>query len=837
MNKFEVLRKYFGYPDFREGQEVLIDSILSGQDVLGIMPTGAGKSICYQVPALLLPGITLVISPLISLMKDQVQALNQAGIHAAYINSSLSETQISKALRLAAAGQYKIIYVAPERLETYEFLQFALQAGISMLTVDEAHCISQWGQDFRPSYLKIVQFIRQLRNRPVLSAFTATATEKVKEDIVCVLGLASPRVLVTGFDRKNLYFAVETPRKKDDYVMEYVREHQQESGIIYCATRKNVDQVCERLKAEGIAVTKYHAGLGGEERRQNQEAFIYDQSPVMVATNAFGMGIDKSNVRYVIHYNMPQSLENYYQEAGRAGRDGERAECILLYHAQDVAVNRYLIENKAPDPERTREEIAQIRERDEERLRIMTYYCMTTECLREYILRYFGERVHMRCENCSSCNREYEEVDVTQAAQKVIACILDFRQRYGINVISGTLAGANRAKLREYGAFEHETYASLREMSEPQIKQVINQMLTEGLLWVTNDKYAVLKVSREAEEVRRGERRVILKQAKEDLQKLAAGNTSSRKMRKSDILNSKGLELFERLRALRTEIAREESLPPYIIFSDKTLVDMCVKAPLEKQEMMMVNGVGENKYARFGERFLAAVREYTGGVREKYYFGDAGELAAQEPVVQHTVQSTASKKRKVDFYLTREQAAQFPYAEKYLAAEIGERLNQLRDPETVKKTSGAELLRKLQAMDYAGQTYQDGMRRRYVTEKGKAAGMYLGPRISKKGTEYEDIYFGPQAQQMIVSMVSGDGMLQQPADTGGSEMPGIREAGAGNFAAGWMEGTEEAGMDSEDALARWEAQEDRYGADDLDDWGEEPDVFVPADWRSEYGFI
>lgn len=298
MDKYDILKKYFGYPDFREGQELLIDSILNGRDVLGIMPTGAGKSICYQVPALLLSGITLVISPLISLMKDQVQALNQAGVHAAYINSSLSESQISKALRLAAVGQYKIIYVAPERLETYEFLQFAQQAEISMLTVDEAHCISQWGQDFRPSYLKIVQFIRRLEKRPILSAFTATATEKVKEDIACVLGLMEPQALVTGFDRKNLYFAVETPRKKDSYLMQYVKEHKGESGIIYCATRKNVDLVCDRLRAEGIAATKYHAGLGAEERRQNQEDFIYDRCPVMAATNAFGMGIDKSNVRY-----------------------------------------------------------------------------------------------------------------------------------------------------------------------------------------------------------------------------------------------------------------------------------------------------------------------------------------------------------------------------------------------------------------------------------------------------------------------------------------------------------------------------------------------------------
>ncbi|MDE6739835.1 MAG: RecQ family ATP-dependent DNA helicase, partial [Lachnospiraceae bacterium] len=420
MDKLNTLKKYFGYSAFREGQEVLIDNILQGRDVLGIMPTGAGKSICYQIPALLLSGITLVISPLISLMKDQVHALNQAGIHAAYINSSLNESQISKALRLAVAGQYKIIYVAPERLETYEFMQFARQAEISMVTVDEAHCISQWGQDFRPSYLKIVQFIRKLEKRPVISAFTATATENVKEDIVCVLGLNDPYVLVTGFDRKNLYFAVETPAGKDKYVLKYIGEHEAESGIIYCATRKNVDTLYDKLRAEGIAVTKYHAGLSGEERRQNQEDFIYDKSPVMIATNAFGMGIDKSNVRYVIHYNMPQSPENYYQEAGRAGRDGERAECILLYSAQDVMINRFLLENKEQKGEYTREEMEAIAERDEERLRMMIYYCLTTDCLREYILRYFGEHGAGHCGNCRNCLREYEQIDVTEAAVKII---------------------------------------------------------------------------------------------------------------------------------------------------------------------------------------------------------------------------------------------------------------------------------------------------------------------------------------------------------------------------------------------------------------------------------
>ena len=590
------------------------------------MPTGAGKSICYQIPALLLPGITLVISPLISLMKDQVQALNQAGIHAAYINSSLSESQISKALKLAAGGQYKIIYVAPERLETYEFMQFARQTEISMLTVDEAHCISQWGQDFRPSYLKIVQFIDRLERRPVISAFTATATENVKEDIVCVLGLNAPYVLVTGFDRKNLYFAVETPARKDNYIMDYIREHNAESGIIYCTTRKNVDKLYGRLLAEGVAVTRYHAGLDGGERRQNQEDFIYDKCPVMIATNAFGMGIDKSNVRYVIHYNMPQSLENYYQEAGRAGRDGERAECILLYSAQDVMINRFLLEHKEQKGEYGQEELETIAERDEERLQMIQYYCLTTDCLREYILRYFGEKGMAQCDNCGNCMREYEEMDVTEAAVKIITGVKEMRQRYGINVTAGMLAGENRAKLREYRVDEYASFGSLSDMRETEIKEIMHQMLIENLLAVTDDRYALLRTTDASEEVLEYGRRVILKRVKKAPQqerKQSRREKSSRtKARTSDILNARGLELFEQLRTLRTAIAREENMPPYIIFSDKTLVDMCVKVPLGKAEMLDVSGVGENKYARYGERFLSVIMEYTGGIREKFYFDE-----------------------------------------------------------------------------------------------------------------------------------------------------------------------------------------------------------------------
>ena len=623
MNKYDVLKKYYGYQDFREGQEVLIDSILRRQDVLGIMPTGAGKSICYQLPALLLPGITLVISPLISLMKDQVQALNQAGVHAAYINSSLTEGQITKALTLAEQGRYKIIYVAPERLETDRFLRFAKAAEISMVAVDEAHCISQWGQDFRPSYLHIVQFVRQLPDRPIVSAFTATATGEVREDIVSVLGLKNPKTLVTGFDRQNLFFAVEHTKNRSRYLQHYVADRGKESGIIYCATRKNVEKVYEQLRKEGIAVTRYHAGLSPEERRDNQDDFIYDRKPVIVATNAFGMGIDKSNVRYVLHYNMPQSMENYYQEAGRAGRDGEPSDCILLYSAQDIMINRFLLENKENSADFTPKEQLAIRERDENRLQAMIYYCNTKECLRAYILRYFGEKGESACGRCGNCQKHYVEREMTAEAKQVIQCLEEQGERYGIQVVVGTLLGGKGAKLREYRAEQYPSYGSLGKWREQELKDLIGQMLQDGYLRQTQDKYALLQTTGKAQDIMDGLCTVTVKleprssrMAEEDDRIKDSTN------RRSDILNTRGLAFFEELREQRREIAREKGIPPYLVFSDKTLVDMCVRLPMNREEMMEVNGMGAFKYEKYGEKFLACIMDYTGGIREKFYFGE-----------------------------------------------------------------------------------------------------------------------------------------------------------------------------------------------------------------------
>lgn len=609
MNAVQILKTYFGYDSFRKGQEDIIHSILSGRDVMAVMPTGAGKSICYQVPALLLPGITLVISPLISLMQDQVKSLNEAGIHAAFINSSLTETQISKALSLALKGTYKIVYVAPERLESSKFTEFALNGEISMVTIDEAHCISQWGQDFRPSYLKIVDFIERLPKRPIVSAFTATATKEVKTDITCILKLVNPKVVVTGFDRENLYYRVEqlSARQKDAFVEDYVRNHSDESGIIYCSTRKNVDALYENLLKQGVPVTCYHAGMNNETRKRNQNDFIYDRAPVMLATNAFGMGIDKSNVRYVIHYNMPQSMENYYQEAGRAGRDGENAQCILLFSPQDVMINKFLLDKKEFEGTEI-EDIELMKQRDAHRLRVMEGYCKSTSCLRRYILEYFGEKVSGPCDNCGNCHGEYAEVDMTADAKWVINCIAETRGRYGQSIVTGTLLGANRARLREVGATEYQSYGALAHRSEREVRLLIDRMLLEEYIIQTDGEYSVLRMG-DITGLKNEDTRVVVRMPEE--RKEAAGSKGGRK-RSMDALTSAGYKLFEKLRQLRLVIAREEAMPPYIIFSDKTLIDMCARLPKNRQEMLTVSGVGENKFNKYGQRFIDEIAEFIG---------------------------------------------------------------------------------------------------------------------------------------------------------------------------------------------------------------------------------
>ena len=613
----KVLKQYFGYDSFREGQEELVESILSGQDTFGIMPTGAGKSICFQIPALMLPGITLVISPLISLMKDQVEGLNQAGVHAAYLNSSLTAGQYVKALGFAKEGRYKIIYVAPERLVTDGFLDFARQADISMLVVDEAHCVSQWGQDFRPSYLKIVEFIGKLPVRPVISAFTATATKEVRDDIIDILLLQNPKVVTTGFDRPNLYFAVQSPKDKYASMKNYLELHPRQSGIVYCLTRKYVEEVWERLQADGFSVTKYHAGLTDRERKDNQEDFIYGRAEIMVATNAFGMGIDKSDVRFVVHYNMPKNMESYYQEAGRAGRDGEAAECILLYGGQDVVTNQFFIDNNRDNQELDEVSRRMVAERDRDRLRKMTFYCFTNECLRDYTLRYFGEYGSNYCGNCSNCLTQFENVDVTETAKGIIGCVESSRQRFGTNVIIDTVHGANTAKIRGYRMDANPHYGELAKVPVFRLRQVMNHLQLYGYLRVTADEYAVVKLTENSGAVLSGEETVVMKLAKEQEHPAKTGSREekAKKTRRGmaagfsrEEFTQQEETLFERLRALRTEIAREEGVPPYIVFSDKTLVHMCVVKPATREDMLTVSGVGEFKYEEYGERFLLCVQ-------------------------------------------------------------------------------------------------------------------------------------------------------------------------------------------------------------------------------------
>ena len=600
----EALKDLFGYDTFRPGQKPIIDSILSGRDTFAVMPTGAGKSLCYQIPAMLLHGITIVVSPLISLMQDQVKALNDAGVSAAFINSALSESAFFETVNRAKQGMYKLIYVAPERLVTEGFLNLAKEVPISMITVDEAHCISQWGQDFRPSYTKIVEFVNLLEKRPIISAFTATATEAVREDIVCTLGLDNPYTMVTGFDRENLFFQVDKPKSKEQYIVDYIAKHPDESGIIYCATRKNVDSVYELLKEKGVSVAKYHAGMSAADRKQMQEDFVFDYTSIVVATNAFGMGIDKSNVRFVIHYNMPQSMENYYQEAGRAGRDGLDSKCILLFSPQDIVINRFLLEHKEMsdiDPA----DRETIKERDAKRLQVMERYCYTTECLRNYILKYFGENPSKPCEDCGNCLREFETLDMTEEAKKIINCVFEAKGRYGKTIIIDTVAGAKTARLEEIGATGYKSYGVLASSNRKLLRRLLEQMVMEGYLVVGD--YQVIKLG-DISALKDADTKVLVKITDED--KLPEKATKPKKKAKgTESLTSAGFQLFDKLRALRLEIAREEKMPPYIVFSDKTLIDMAAKVPSNKEEMMNVSGVGENKFAKYGERFLSVIKE------------------------------------------------------------------------------------------------------------------------------------------------------------------------------------------------------------------------------------
>lgn len=598
-DKLSVLKDYFGHDSFRDGQEQIVDALLDGRDALCIMPTGAGKSMCYQIPALLFDGVTIVVSPLISLMKDQVGSLVQSGVPAAYINSSLSYPQFLRVLSNVEHGKYKIIYVAPERLLTDGFLDTCKKIKISMVAVDEAHCVSQWGQDFRPSYLKIISFVESLANRPIVGAFTATATNDVKEDIKKILRLENPFEITTGFDRPNLFFGVIKSSSKDEKLIDLIRERGDRSGIVYCATRKNVESVCELLCDNGFSAARYHAGLDEYERRKNQEDFVFDRKNIMVATNAFGMGIDKSNVTYVIHYNMPKNIESYYQEAGRAGRDGGEADCILLYSPKDVRLNRFMIENSEGNDELTIEENEQIRERDFERLKYMTFYSTTNDCLRGFILRYFGGEKKAYCGKCSNCLSVHKLVDVTIDAQKIMSCIARTGQRYGKTVICDVLKGSKSEKILKAELNNQSTYGIMKEVTARHIFGTIDFLAEKEYISADNET-EVLKLLPKSRDVLFGRERLVMKKV-ENSEKVV-------KTHRPEVpVNS---DLLDALKTLRKGIASKKSVPAYVIFTDATLIDMCKKCPETPDEMLEVSGVGRTKLEKFGKQFLEEIAKF-----------------------------------------------------------------------------------------------------------------------------------------------------------------------------------------------------------------------------------
>ncbi|MCQ4111699.1 MULTISPECIES: DNA helicase RecQ [Megasphaera] len=597
-----LLKQYFGYTSFRPGQHEVIQTLLDGRDCLAIMPTGAGKSICFQLPALMMPGVTLVISPLISLMKDQVDSLVNQEIPATYINSQCTFEEAKARFAAIRAGRVKLVYISPERLENEFFTSFMQSLPISMFIIDEAHCVSQWGHDFRPSYCAIKDWIAALPRRPVVGAFTATATEKVKEDMMTLLGLEKERIFIGGFDRPNLYFRVVRTNRKLDFALAYVQQHQEDSGIIYAATRKEVDRVYEELTRRGIRAGCYHAGLSDDVRRTMQDAFTYDRLQVIVATNAFGMGIDKSNVRYVIHYQMPKNIESYYQEAGRAGRDGAPGECILLFSRQDIMIQKFLIEQSVHDPQQQAVEFRL--------LNAMVRYCEGNHCLRHYILTYFGEHPSwQRCEKCGNCDQETVEEDMTEQVRSICLCVDELKGRFGMTMVCDILKGSQNAKVRRYGFENNSAFGMLGDFTLSEVRDMVRQCIDDGYLDQSDGKYPVVSLTADGRQALSGSRRIVQ-------QKVVAADPvpelpKRQQKRRAGAIDEDALRpLFDTLRAVRLELAKDEHIPPFVIFSDATLWDMAALKPDSLDAMSQIKGVGSFKLHKYGRQFVGAIQSY-----------------------------------------------------------------------------------------------------------------------------------------------------------------------------------------------------------------------------------
>ncbi len=732
MEALQYLKQYFGYDSFRPGQGEMVEAILAGQDSLGIMPTGAGKSVCFQIPALMLEGITLVISPLISLMKDQVGALGQAGIPAAYLNSSLSPRQMDLALQNARLGKYRLIYVAPERLLAPDFLSFAQSVPIAMVTVDEAHCISQWGQDFRPSYTQIPIFIEQLAVRPVLSAFTATATQRVREDIESLLQLHQPKVLVTGFDRQNLYFEVQQPKSKLNALLDFLQGRQGENGIVYCNTRKHVEQVCASLNERGFQASRYHAGLPDGERRDNQDDFLFDRVTIMVATNAFGMGIDKSNVSFVVHYNMPKDMESYYQEAGRGGRDGSPAHCLLLYSGQDVRTNRWMIEQGSDNQEQTPEMVHLLQQRELERLKQMTFYCTLSGCLRSYILKYFGETPPVACGNCGNCTSESQLVDVTQESQKLLSCVVRMGGRYGAKMVIDVLRGAHTARITELGLDTLSTYG-ISQLSEQDLRGLVDFLLGEGYLLRSQGEYPTLSVAATARPLLRGETTLSMRQFTQ--RKSKAGGTTAMTTVAPD-----REELYQSLRALRREVATTQGVPAFAVLTDKTLMELCAMLPTTPEGLRNISGIGEQKARQYGATFLAEIAQF---------------CDAHPDLPQDTAEAQKRRRKRANRIAqltlpTAEVLAEIPCTDSpILLSALLRTINEGLSQAACSTITASRAAAWLEAEGYLEREETDQGRSRVPTPRGEMLGISQASHVGARGRFTVNLY-AREAQQLLI---------------------------------------------------------------------------------------